>query len=910
MKVPFRLRRLDSPHPAQALLLLSEDPAELLALLSRWRVQPCIHRVADGFLLRFSQPLEGPCAGVIRLRMPYEQVYVPVDAELVPGLLDDEARGLVREQGLVFLPNGRVLGFQREQPVRLSELIDIGERRRGEWRPLPTAPRLAERIYSITLQRPAEDPDDLLAAGGDDIGVDAPRPRRTGPVGHTVGQAMMGAGQTLFKLGNLLGLKGLAKAGAQWMEKAASWAPRLSESVLGKQEAALRDLLRRFREGKLEDALRHALPIGAEGGRGGFASSGSWLPTHRWRYSLASLLGGNPGRVALWFGGQNVQVELAREYRKAAEEAAHNGDFRRAALIYAKLLADYRAAAQVLLRGGLYHDAAVIFLKKLNDRLAAAQAFESGGEFDSALELYRQLRDYLRTGDLLRKLGDEQAAVAEFRQAAEQYAAHKDYVGAADVMLERAHLPESALEYLATGWRRRPEGSALACALRLAKLHAERGEPQHLLALTAETRAFFDPPGRDIEAEQFYTALARLADHRELAALKDELRDQALVGLAGKLRQRVPTESKPANLVSTFLGRSGLWPAALVHDAQFAVAAALHQQMRTPVASSASLIRMGTGKVTAVAHAPRTGMVFVGFLSGDVAAFRPERSDVIRIKSGDGVAVSALSASANGEALLVLQTGKRSHLSSYSMALDESYVLNLATIDAGQTNYWLPPVTLGGERCCYVAGTDDHFEVRTLHDVRGEPLRPQLAAEKLLTVLVLPASQRTGSPRTVLLLTPQYIHFSFTPAYSESFETKTLGWSPTGPENSPLHSVPLSCLWSEDEFELAGLDREGTIHWMKFLLGRELIVSRGRNVRPCTGGYRAVTLVRPGLVAAVGPSRLEWLRAGRDGFTVQTGTDRAVFTGVVACFASAPTGELLLISRDGTLQRLPLPAGC
>ena len=109
---------------------------------------------------------------------------------------------------------------------------------------------------------------------------------------------------------------------------------------------------------------------------------------------------------------------LAQEYRKAAQRAAEQGDFRRAAYIYGFLLRDDRKAAGVLQRGGLHHDAAMLYLKKLNDLAAAAQAFEAAGEVDRAIELYRQIGRHEAAGDLLRRIGEEEAALAEYAVAA------------------------------------------------------------------------------------------------------------------------------------------------------------------------------------------------------------------------------------------------------------------------------------------------------------------------------------------------------------------------------------------------------------------------------------------------------------------------------------------------------------
>ena len=44
------------------------------------------------------------------------------------------------------------------------------------------------------------------------------------------------------------------------------------------------------------------------------------LPQHSLVYSLGGMLGSGP--ASLWLGGYNVQAELAKEYHKAAEDAA------------------------------------------------------------------------------------------------------------------------------------------------------------------------------------------------------------------------------------------------------------------------------------------------------------------------------------------------------------------------------------------------------------------------------------------------------------------------------------------------------------------------------------------------------------------------------------------------------------
>src|SRR5262249_10154556 len=123
---------------------------------------------------------------------------------------------------------------------------------------------------------------------------------------------------------------------------------------------------------------------------------------------------------------------------------------------------------------------------------------------------------------------------------------------------------------------------------------------------------------------------------------------------AGKLRQRTAVESKPGDVVSTFLGRSGAWSAPLIGDAQAAFKAAL----RLPAAATPrtkTSVRLGTGRITRARYATHTGDVFAGFLSGDVVWFRPRSGEIVHVKSGDGLHVNSLATDPDGSLLFVLQ---------------------------------------------------------------------------------------------------------------------------------------------------------------------------------------------------------------------------------------------------------------
>src|SRR5262249_38164725 len=199
---------------------------------------------------------------------------------------------------------------------------------------------------------------------------------REGPAVKRIAARMaMGVGRMLAWLGKALGRPGLAKAGANLVRKALEQVPRLTEKLLGAQEAALREILRQLQSGDIEKALRRAPAAFADPDQRGLVGTDSRLPDRDPRYSLRALIGSS-GPGAAWLGGGDVWNELAREYRRLAQEATARGDFRRAAYLYGVLLRDLRSAANALMAGGLFHDAALLFRDRLNDPFAAASAFD------------------------------------------------------------------------------------------------------------------------------------------------------------------------------------------------------------------------------------------------------------------------------------------------------------------------------------------------------------------------------------------------------------------------------------------------------------------------------------------------------------------------------------------------------
>jgi hypothetical protein len=974
MNVRFHLRRILTAERPDALLLSSGETDDLLTLCSRLGgdSMPRIFPVAGGFLIQPAAPMGACLSKTIRLRRLASNLYLPLNTELLPSLLEDELTALTRKRGLVFLPGGRVLTFDPNQPLPLSGLLVPGEHRRRSWQTFPSAAPLAEKLDEIILDLPPKLPDELLSAGampsdveggqpegaglgsrlvaagrkglgqaaagfrkllrlkgpappdtaeamrkprkakaGPQDNREPPRPDRAGLGFTVIAAGAMGLGQGLASLGRLLGVGPLARLGASWMRKAVELAPRMSEAILGRREAALRALLRDFRLGNLERALRRALPLSEPGRRGGRDLGDTELPVHELKYSLGNVVG---GPFSIWFGRFDVMTELQKEYRKAAEEAVRRGDYRRAAWIYGKLLRDYHLAAGALSHGGLHHDAAQLYLR-VNDFLAAARSFEAAGEIDQALALYRQRQHHVHAADLLRRIGEEEAALMEYRLAAEKLVlSTQGYLAAGELMLTKAQRPDLALEYFKLGWASRRGANATACGLHIAELYADTGRGDQLLVLMSEAEECLAPWGNDVEASRFFNTVARLADRPLLTGVRDDVRDRALLALAAKLRQRASAESRPGMIVSSMLTSTGKWPAPLRHDAQAAFTRALQPSpQRTPLSGAPHVtmarLPVGTEVVTAVCSAPATGDVFVGFQDRSVICFRPSDSTTVELSAGPWPATS-LAVDSKGEFAFVLRQkwAGLARLMSHFRTPDGHYEISQTRLLNGEGEFWLTPRAIEvGESSPGIWGASALL-IGVWNGERLSILPRSLLGPGLDVPLPISAAAVTGahlfhdrctSRPLLFLLDPDSV-WCYRDWHSLPGQV-FLGWAPDA-----LRRATVSWLQRDDyHIEVVGLRPNGVVRW-SLVRQEDEGFQRSASCVSAAAGYRAATLVRAGVVAAVREAGIDWLRCPSKGFAV-TGTTETSLPTALACFPSHPTKELIIVCADGAIARVSVP---
>jgi tetratricopeptide (TPR) repeat protein len=917
MNVPFHLRFLPGKEGTVAALLLpSHQAEELLRTMESIGEDslPAVFLTAAGFLLKLRSGQNVSLPGTLRLQALCDDFFLPVHAELIPYLHEDEARALVKNQGLVFLPDGRVLGFDTGRALSIAALLEPAPVVRNQWTPLPSPANLADELREIILIQPEQSPEEVLEPGGQGIGVEDP-PESSGLPARTLGKAYLTLGKGLGWLGHTLAIDTFAKMGAGLVKKAVDLAPKLTESLMDRQEAALRALLREFKKGNIERALRRALPINKNLGRGARPSGSARLPWHTARYSLRNLLSRFAGPAGLWLTSPNVVQDLIMEYQRLARLAASQGDYRRAAYIYAKLLDDFRSAANALLEGRLYKDAATIFLVKLADPLAAARAYAAGGLFDEALKLYWKHGQHEMAGDLLRQMGDLDRAQVEYRRAAEKMVAQgRGYDEAGEMLLTRARCPELALDYFKTGWQKRPYHGCVTCAVRLAELYAQEESPGKIEWLLAEAEPYFREQGSDSEAALFFNEVARAATLPAFMSMREDLHDRALCGIAARLRAQASRGSLAGRRAALMFQKTEVWAPPVVSDADFALRRSARTEKptrRSPeIRKTITKLQSMVSHVTAVCQAQESGEIFVGFELGEIYCFDPKSGKATLVDSKP-LQITAIAASVDGDSLLVVRSDQTSNraVSSYTRANGKWSLSAKHEIISEE----FPSATFTDRdnlRVLVSAGNAlNLFSFPELVELWNWKVAPgQSSPAAIISFLRYqdifgPSGIRSFEiPRIQHRLSEQ-INRPKEEQLEFPVDEKSIGWWPGSSLEDSLPIPQINIYAPGNILVVAGIGAGGTANLTK------LRVENGRPVdsltRSLPGPYRAVALVRDSFLVCVSASAIEYYHAVGTSLELKT-VQVMELPGPVAAIPSYASDELVIVCADGTLVRVPM----
>ena len=228
-------------------------------------------------------------------------------------------------------------------------------------------------------------------------------------------------------------------------------------------------------------------------------------------------------------GGGKVLVEeslfdkLRRKYESLSEKYRTEGQYLKASNIQLRLLQNPYRAAAILEEGGLYNEAAVLYLKKMENKHNAAQCYEKGKNYKKAIDLYKDLDNKEKTGDLYMLLNDTKTAHQWYGMLIDDYSTGKQYVKASLVARQKMQHEEKARELLLKGWE--SNSDAFNCinnyfasfsqheALKkaISDIHATSGKQQKETLLNALKYEF--NKGREMEEFTRDIAYEIIADH-------------------------------------------------------------------------------------------------------------------------------------------------------------------------------------------------------------------------------------------------------------------------------------------------------------------------------------------------------------------------------------------------------------
>jgi|GEM_PF-301379 len=158
-------------------------------------------------------------------------------------------------------------------------------------------------------------------------------------------------------------------------------------------------------------------------------------------------------------GGGSALIDSERfatiqnRYEKIAEEFKERKDYAKAAHVYMKLLKNHYKAADVLEEGELYSEAAAVHLKYCNNKNKAAECYEKGHVYKQAIELYKEINQNEKVGDLYTILKEKPEADKFYGKVIDEYKVNNQYVKASFIYKNKIKDIEGAQDVLIKGWR-------------------------------------------------------------------------------------------------------------------------------------------------------------------------------------------------------------------------------------------------------------------------------------------------------------------------------------------------------------------------------------------------------------------------------------------------------------------------
>lgn len=463
----LRIRYKDSIHaPANAVFLRGTDPLTWLREIDKWNI--AIEELECYILPSSLQSVDASGLFVLfkdsakikdlSLKEAYtcieKRLFIPCNAEIIPQVNRNELNKILLWDKQIFHPVIGLIGVEAKDQTRLIDLLYFEEPSASDWSfshpGIPSKPQFNEiRIINPTAnelidsikKEIGEKPLEELSKKDREESVFQKLLDRIRYVGiKGVAEIVKLAGKILPE-GDASDSEGIFQRFEKWVFK------NLAE-LEKKRRDEIKRLLDLF-DKNTNEALQYAIPLDSP-----YLNRGTETPSYKLtkrplQFNLGNLVGG--ARVDVWDIG-NYYSDLRTKYINAAQKAIEGKDFKKAAYVYAHLLGDYTSAANTLEQGKMYREAAALYKDHLRNITAAADCLERGGLYLESIELNKVIGRDEKTGDLYKRLNQEQNAVLFFEKHIATKLSLNDHFDAARVIDEKMNEKERAQQVLLEGW--------------------------------------------------------------------------------------------------------------------------------------------------------------------------------------------------------------------------------------------------------------------------------------------------------------------------------------------------------------------------------------------------------------------------------------------------------------------------
>ena len=398
---------------------------------------------------------QGHFSAQLDLQEPYrcigQALLIPQYANIQPQVAEEEWKKLLIYDWHFFHPGIGMVGFHHSDRVNLADLLTYPAPLEQDWSLAKPGPPAAPTLRQISVVQPkVEDIFAQVQGVGDkdlkDLGKNKPSPEDGKDIRSTL----------LSSLEKLLSQRPNLREGESqgWLGKMLDRLEmRISQILadLQKQRESEIDRLLKLYQDDPEEALRYSIPLDSPyEGRGIAPPSGLLGRNNAPDFNLGGLNTGGPRDN--WNLDAQRQIALRQHYLRLANQKIAEGDYRKAAYIHAHLLGDFHTAANVLEQGKHFCEAAILCRDHLKDKEGAAECFEKGGLYTEAIDLYLELGEKEKAGDLYVHIDQWAEAEKLYQNCAAEALKTSNHLEAARIYDQKLKDPNEAKASLLKGW--------------------------------------------------------------------------------------------------------------------------------------------------------------------------------------------------------------------------------------------------------------------------------------------------------------------------------------------------------------------------------------------------------------------------------------------------------------------------